>query len=251
MINPNGHIFENNKLHKKIINKDELMQLIKTNGLYGIEVTTYSDEDLKNEIFIKSNNIDDILQFAKENNIHTIFFEYFYYSPDFFKINLENLEKKYPKEVLNILKNDVNDYNKEVDNINFEIPFILNIYCLYNGYSIMIEQTRFEELYAENITQFGEQQLEIILEKNQEAINHYLDKQENQRELNLEKLKQNIFNDEEFQRSTNKDLRTAYIKDYLNKNPEYIELFDYDNGYKWNSYKWIDKIWKEYKERKQ
>ena len=115
----------------------------------------------------------------------------------------------------------------------------------------MIEQTRFEELYAENITQFGEQQLEIILEKNQEAINHYLDKQENQRELNLEKLKQNIFNDEEFQRSTNKDLRTAYIKDYLNKNPEYIELFDYDNGYKWNSYKWIDKIWKEYKERKQ
>lgn len=243
------NIFVKNIARGKIINREELVKRINSNGLLGIEIENNSKEDNRSQIFMKSKNIDDIFKFAKENNIHTIFFEYYYYNKEYFKIDLEELEEKYLDEILNIMKNDVIEYNNKVNKINFETPAMLTVYCIYNGCLITVRlENEWGEIYKKEIIS-GVQQMEILFEKHQKRLEEYIQEKEEQRELELEKLKRIIFNDEKFQKSTNKDLRTTYIRDFLKKNPNYKDLFNYGNGYDWNSYKWIDKIWKEYKEK--
>lgn len=243
------NIFRKSNTKSKIINREELLEVIDSNGLYGVEIENSSKEDTQNQLFMKSKKLEDIFKFANENDIHTIFFEYYYYNKEYFKIDLEELEEKYQEEILNIMKMDVVDYNNKVDKINFETPVMLTVYCIYNGGLIGIKiEDEWGEIYKKDIVS-GVQQMEIFFEKHQKRLEAYIEEKEEQRELELEDLKHIIFNDEEFQKSTNKDLRTAYIRSFLKKNSRYKELFNYGNGYDWNSYKWIDKIWKEYKEK--
>ena len=130
-------IFKKNENKSEITNREKLIKIINDNGFYGIETESNSDIKL---ILIKSGKIDDIIKFAKESNINTIFFEYYYYDKDYFKIELEKYEEEYPEEIINIMKNDIIEYNNKIDKIDFETPIRLLIYCLYNGYSVAIEQ---------------------------------------------------------------------------------------------------------------
>ena len=97
-------IFKKTNNKSEIINREELLKLINDNGLYGIE--TENNSDIK-QILMKSGKIDDIVKFAKDNNINTIFFEYYYYNKEYFKIELEKFEEEYPEEIINIMKNDI------------------------------------------------------------------------------------------------------------------------------------------------
>ena len=234
-------IFKKTNNKSEIINREELLKLINDNGLYGIE--TENNSDIK-QILMKSGKIDDIVKFAKDNNINTIFFEYYYYNKEYFKIELEKFEEKYPEEIINIMKNDIIEYNNKIDKIDFETPIKLLVYCIYNGYSIAIEQKdEWGEGYKESIVS-GEEQMKIFFEKHQERLENYITEKEKQKETELERLKQIIFKDEQFQRSTNKELRYAYINAFLKKNSKYLQLFG-DHGI--GAYRWIETIWREYK----
>lgn len=237
-------IFKKTNNKSEIINREELLKLINDNGLYGIE--TENNSDIK-QILMKSGKIDDIVKFAKDNNINTIFFEYYYYNKEYFKIELEKFEEEYPEEIINIMKNDIIEYNNKIDKIDFETPIKLLVYCIYNGYSIAIEQKdEWGEGYKESIVS-GEEQMKIFFEKHQERLENYITEKEKQKETELERLKQIIFKDEQFQRSTNKELRYAYINAFLKKNSKYLQLFG-DHGI--GAYRWIETIWREYKEVK-
>ena len=234
-------IFKKTNNKSEIINREELLKLINDNGLYGIE--TENNSDIK-QILMKSGKIDDIVKFAKDNNINTIFFEYYYYNKEYFKIELEKFEEEYPEEIINIMKNDIIEYNNKIDKIDFETPIKLLVYCFYNGYSIAIEQKdEWGEGYKESIVS-GEEQMKIFFEKHQERLENYITEKEKQKETELERLKQIIFKDEQFQRSTNKELRYAYINAFLKKNSKYLQLFG-DHGI--GAYRWIETIWREYK----
>ena len=234
-------IFKKTNNKSEIINREELLKLINDNGLYGIE--TENNSDIK-QILMKSGKIDDIIKFAKESNINTIFFEYYYYNKEYFKIELEKFEEEYPEEIINIMKNDIIEYNNKIDKIDFETPIKLLVYCIYNGYSIAIEQKdEWGEGYKESIVS-GEEQMKIFFEKHQERLENYITEKEKQKETELERLKQIIFKDEQFQRSTNKELRYAYINAFLKKNSKYLQLFG-DHGI--GAYRWIETIWREYK----
>ena len=234
-------IFKKTNNKSEIINREELLKLINDNGLYGIE--TENNSDIK-QILMKSGKIDDIVKFAKDNNINTIFFEYYYYNKEYFKIELEKFEEEYPEEIINIMKNDIIEYNNKIDKIDFETPIKLLVYCIYNGYSIAIEQKdEWGEGYKESIVS-GEKQMKIFFEKHQERLENYITEKEKQKETELERLKQIIFKDEQFQRSTNKELRYAYINAFLKKNSKYLQLFG-DHGI--GAYRWIETIWREYK----
>ena len=234
-------IFKKTNNKSEIINREELLKLINDNGLYGIE--TENNSDIK-QILMKSGKIDDIVKFAKDNNINTIFFEYYYYNKEYFKIELEKFEEEYPEEIINIMKNDIIEYNNKIDKIDFETPIKLLVYCIYNGYSIAIEQKdEWGEGYKESIAS-GEEQMKIFFEKHQERLENYITEKEKQKETELERLKQIIFKDEQFQRSTNKELRYAYINAFLKKNSKYLQLFG-DHGI--GAYRWIETIWREYK----
>ena len=67
-------IFKKNENKSEITNREKLIKIINDNGFYGIETESNSDIKL---ILIKSGKIDDIIKFAKESNINTIFFEYY------------------------------------------------------------------------------------------------------------------------------------------------------------------------------
>lgn len=234
-------IFKKTNNKSEIINREELLKLINDNGLYGIE--TENNSDIK-QILLKSREIDHIVKFAKDNNINTIFFEYYYYNKEYFKIELEKFEEEYPEEIINIMKNDIIEYNNKIDKIDFETPIKLSVYCIYNGYSIAIEQKdEWGEGYKESIVS-GEEQMKIFFEKHQERLENYITEKEKQKETELERLKQIIFKDEQFQRSTNKELRYAYINAFLKKNSKYLQLFG-DHGI--GAYRWIETIWREYK----
>lgn len=234
-------IFKKNENKSEITNREKLIKIINDNGFYGIETESNSDIKL---ILIKSGKIDDIIKFAKESNINTIFFEYYYYDKDYFKIELEKYEEEYPEEIINIMKNDIIEYNNKIDKIDFETPIRLLIYCLYNGYSVAIEQkNEWGEGYKESIVS-GEEQMENFFQKYQDKLENYINEKEKQKEVELEKLKQIIFEDEQFQRSTNKELRYAYINAFLKKNSKYLQLFG-DHGI--GAYRWIETIWREYK----
>ena len=234
-------IFKKTNNKGEIINREELLKLINDNGLYGIE--TENNSDIK-QILMKSGEIDDIVKFAKDNNINTIFFEYYYYNKEYFKIELEKFEEEYPEEIINIMKNDIIEYNNKIDKIDFETPIKLLVYCIYNGYSIAIEQKdEWGEGYKESIVS-GEEQMKIFFEKHQERLENYITEKEKQKETELERLKQIIFKDEQFQRSTNKELRYAYINAFLKKNSKYLQLFG-NHGI--GAYRWIETIWREYK----
>ena len=244
MINEIKSMFKKNNYRSEITNREKLLKIINDNGLYGIE--TENSSDIK-QILMKSRNIDDILKFAKENNINTIFFEYYYYNKDYFKIELEKYEEEYPEEIINIIKKDIIEYNNKIDKIDFETPIKLLVYCLYNGYSVAIEQRdEWGECYKEDIVS-GEDEMEIIFETYQNRLEAYITEKEKQKEIELENLKEIIFDDEQFQRSTNKELRYAYINTFLKKNCKYLYLFgEHGTG----AYRWIETIWREYKDMK-
>lgn len=238
------NIFKNNSNISKIVTREELLKNITDNGLYGIETNGNSNTK---QILMKSNKLDDIFKFAKANNISTIFFEYYYYDKAYFKINLEELDNKYPEEVVNILKDDIVGYNNEIDKINFETPIKLLIYCAYNGYLISIEQEdEWGENYKKDIVS-GEEKMQSLFEKYQADLENYLSEKEKQNEIEREKLKQIVFNDVQFQRATNQKLRYAYINTFLKKNPKYWRLFG-EHGIE--AYRWIEAIWREYKDKK-
>lgn len=238
------NIFKNNSNISKIVTREGLLKNITDNGLYGIETNGNSNTK---QILMKSNKLEDIFKFAKANNINTIFFEYYYYDKEYFKISLEELDNKYPEEVVNILKDDIVEYNNEIDKINFETPIKLLIYCVYNGYLISIEQKdEWGENYKEDIVS-GEEKMQSLFEKYQEDLENYLSEKEKQNEIEREKLKQIVFNDVQFQRATNQKLRYAYINNFLKKNHKYWQLFG-EHGIE--AYRWIETIWREYKDNK-
>lgn len=242
------NIFKKNKIKSEIVSRETLEKMIKDNGFYGLEVENSFEDDVINKITMKSQNINDIFKFAKENDIHTIFYGYYYYDKEFYTIDLKNLEEKYDKEVVDMMKRDVIEYNKKVNSIDFEKPIILVVYCIYNGCSITVEL--YDEWIEKEDILAGHEKMDLIFEQNQEKLESYIDKKAKQRDIELENLKQIIFQDEQFKKSTNKNLRTDYIYKFLEKNPNYSELFNYENGVRFNAYKWIDIIWREYKDNK-
>ncbi len=68
------NIFRKSNTKSKIINREELLEVIDSNGLYGVEIENSSKEDTQNQLFMKSKKLEDIFKFANENDIHTIFF---------------------------------------------------------------------------------------------------------------------------------------------------------------------------------
>lgn len=242
------NIFKRNKIESEIVSREALVKMIEDSGFYGIEVENSFEDDVINKITMKSKDINDIFKFARENDLHTIFYGYYYYDKDFYTIDLKKFEEKYDREVVDMMKKDVIEYNKKVNSIDFEKPIILVVYCIYNGCSITVELYD-EWIEKENILA-GHEKMDLIFEQNQEKLESYIDKKEKQRDIELENLKQIIFQDEQFKKSTNKNLRTDYIYKFLEKNPDYSELFNYGNGVRFNAYKWIDIIWREYKDNK-
>lgn len=83
------NIFKRNKIESEIVSREALVKMIEDSGFYGIEVENSFEDDVINKITMKSKDINDIFKFARENDLHTIFYGYYYYDKDFYTIDLK------------------------------------------------------------------------------------------------------------------------------------------------------------------
>ncbi len=237
-------------------------------------------------IFLETNTIEELITFVKVNNLKSVFFTYDYYDKDDYLINEElfndeygykyrqeeeedddddegdehNFKYNYNKEIYTMISEDVDIYNKRMEEEDFSKPNALCIFSLYEGHLISIFEaddwcktlgivTAKEKLH-ELIENYR-----FIIDSKQEEMRLKEEKLEEELRTKNEKLKiefkQYILNDEEFKKCTNQKLRKEYIETvfYRDETKKYKPAFFYEGKYfnRTNATNFVELLWKEYK----
>lgn len=223
-----------------MIEKNQFLKYIENQNLNTYE-TNISEVVFKSSIFLKEDNLDELIKLSKENDVKNIFFYYEYDSLENYLITEEMLEN-YDNELINPLKNNIDSYNKEISKLDFTIPLYLTAYVIIQGnfVSILKQNDWVEELELLE----GKEKLESLIYENKKILDEYFSRKN---EKNLEKFKMIrdiIINDPEFKKATNQKLRLEYASLFPKKNKEYNDLY---NKNRHTFVNFIEKIWKEYK----
>ena len=104
------------KLPTKINKKDVLIKILSEMNLDFYE----SLDDLTDESSIQLKNLDDFFRFIKNHNIDTVFYYYFYANAECLQINEDTFnELKIEDEVINIIQEQVDEYNHSILSLDF------------------------------------------------------------------------------------------------------------------------------------
>lgn len=223
-----------------MIEKNQFLKYIEKQNLNSYE-TNISEVVFKNSIFLKENNLDELIKLSKENDVKNIFFYYEYDSVENYLITEEMIEN-YDNELINPLKNNIDSYNKEINKLDFTIPLYLTAYVIIQGsfVSIIKQNDWIEELELLE----GKEKLESLIYENENILEEYIS-QKNEKNLERFKTIRNIIiNDPEFKKATNHKLRFEYASLFPKKNKEFSDLYNKNRHFFIN---FIEKIWKEYK----
>lgn len=204
-----------------------------------------------------NDGIEELLKFAKLNNINSIFYTYFYYDKDKFLIDLdykEMVEGLYGKTILKSIEKDIDEYNKKVESFDFSKPFALDIFVIYQSRNIYIMDV---DLWAsESGILDAEEKIEELLESKNELVNEKIEKDKHKTNKLMSEFKDYVFNDEEFRVCTNFNLRRQYMRTVFDKEEakKYKKLFSRggalnDNIDLSHFFDFIEMVWKEYKEQ--
>jgi len=200
-------------------------------------------------------NIDSFISFIKSQNINVVFGCKLYDSAEGYLITDEIIEhelgKYYFEEFYNIIIDDIKDYNEQVYDIDFNIPFSYIIACLYEGKYVFVSISVDRGIDESFLAEPADKLKEIVL-NNEENIQNK--RQENNKIINQLKMELHeiIINDKNFVICTNKKLRFNYIKDLLtNKLDEHFEplknlwLMDSIRGIGQDPIDFVELIWRE------
>lgn len=211
-----------------MITEDKLLEALKKENLYAFK--TLSDFDYKKYILLESESIEELIQFAKLNNINSVFYDYVYYNEDNYKFDLEEVELCVDNSIFKLIKKDIVAHNKKIDKIDFSIPKGAIIYAIYQSQKvgILILNSWLED--DEEILE-TEYQLEYLLEKYEDVL---FEKQQKEQEK-LDKLKKEfedfLLADKEFLSCTNQNMRTHYMNAIIDKDntKKYMKAFKKTN----------------------
>ena len=152
------------------------------------------------------------------------------------------------KEILSIFQKEFYSYNQKIENINFNEPISLRIYCMYQDMMLTVE--KFDYYYIEQELCSPEETCRSIILNYEEEIKQQDNKIWENIQQERKKLKEMILSDEEFHRCTNKTLRKTYGNKIIKNNSKYKKLF-LNNGHGWYDVPiddYIELLWREYKE---
>ena len=174
-----------------------------------------TDDTPHNAIILSSTDISSLIDYANYNKINSIFYNYVYiekedYDPQAFSDLNDN-------DLLKIAKTDIARYKRQVGEFDFNKPLQLNVYCIYNGFAIMMcfNEKAYNYLvpvceYIDMLKQNYAEQLCIIREERQKQ-------QINEIENLRNELSSIILSDPQFKTYTNQRMRRTYIREFLNK----------------------------------
>lgn len=167
-----------------------------------------------NELF----DFDIFTDFIHSQKINAVFgCELFDYAEDYIiteELIEEKLGKYVAEEMNDIIIEDIKKYNEKVCKVDFNIPFLYIIACLYEGkyfYTKMPVDRGFDESFLIE----PEEKLKEIIINNEKNIQEKRQKRRNTIEKLKKELKEIIINDNTFLKCTNRHLRVSYIRNLL------------------------------------
>lgn len=198
-----------------MITEDTLLAVLEKEHLYAFK--TDIDLELKDFILLKSESLEELVKFVKVNNINSIFYDYFYYSKDSYKFDLEEVELYIDESIFKLIKKDLISHNKKIDKIDFSRPKVAIIHTVYQGQKIgiLILDSWIEELEDEILE--TEYQLEYFMEKYEDVIYEITQKHEAKFDDLRKEFEEFLLKDDEFLCCTNQSLRRHYMKSVFDK----------------------------------
>lgn len=160
-------------------------------------------------VILKNENLDELVRFAKTNNIKSVFYNYVYYNRDIFLISEEQM-KKVPKEVRSLIASQIEDYNRGIESLDFSRVLGLNIFCIYEGQAICVRS--FDTWHQEHGMVTSEQKLKQLVEDNKTVIEQIQNKKRKDDEMLLKELRKYILDDPQFKKSSFPGARRDYIR---------------------------------------
>lgn len=233
-----------------MIKKHYLEDLIIKSNLVCFETDFSSEKDISNIIFLKNNEICELIRFADTNKIRTILYSYNYYDEAEYLIG-EDMLLDYDNRIVKAIKDKVSDYNYRNSKLDFARPMKLYAYCLYEGclFAILYEDYWIDEMYILS----AYEKLDELVDSCDEILEEISTEAKNKKEEVLSSMKEFILADTEFFFCTNQKLRKAYIYKLLHDKKEYAKVFSgYTGAYNYIELLWKEHIlnWKEHKSKK-
>jgi hypothetical protein len=232
-----------------MINKSELKELFSKEGINIYEVIATDNIYSSNALKLTDNSIDGLIDFININKITTVFYEYYYYNQEVYSMDFEEFED-ISDEVMDVISDDVNEYNKNADAIDFSKPYILRIFCNYGSINVFVSIVD-DWLANQGFLSAGEK-LEELLDTYESRLDDIFSVRKERRDALFKELVEFIMNDPEFHISTNAKFRRSYLYklEEREETQKFIEVIKDDDGYL-NSklYNLIEEIWRDYKLR--
>ncbi|MBU5288296.1 hypothetical protein AALJ34_16835 [Paraclostridium bifermentans] len=234
-----------------MIVEDELLKIIEQEALYGFKVDF--DLDIESFFLLRIDTIDELIRFAKVNNINSIFYDYFYFDKDVYLIDLDQADYVLDESIYKLIKEEIIKYNEKVEKINFEIPRAVAIFVLYQGRKIGLIHTD-NWIEKEDILE-ADEQLEYWEQKHEHIIEDKRLKEEKQlNDLKIE-FEDYLLNDRKFFNCTNQTLRKHYAKSVFDNETakNYKSIFMKSTRYgstlldNTSLLIFIEMVWKKYK----
>lgn len=230
-----------------MLQENELKELIVSQGFIPTKVNMINNS---NEVVFESESLEDYLNLAKELKVIRLFYFYGFNSVLDYGIFLHEEEREdYPKNYLKA----IDDYDYLVFTTLPTKPNELTLMFLYEGTMFVLSE---EDNWIDD-SDFKErdEKLDEFEEKFGNAIKQVREKKQNSMKVDLEKLRELIVNNEDFQHCTNKASREKFFWDNVSFDGEYSE-FEYLVGnirelqHRGYIEIFLDECWREVKARK-
>lgn len=179
---------------------------------YKIYEVNLALEVVKNGIQFES--FEKLQNFMCDQNIDVVFLAKYYDSYRNYIITEEtfrNSRRYFDYNIIDIISNDIDKYNKEILKIDFNEPCAVIVACIFEGQYCFVYLEN-DKLFNKDELMESEEKLYEIIEKNKSRIN----KKEIENKKIIEKLKEEvrekILKDKKFILCTTKQLRKNYTR---------------------------------------
>jgi hypothetical protein len=242
---------------RDMFKKEEFLSMMSLEGLECFEGTLNSFN--MTTVILKNNTLEELVKFARVNNIKSIFYNYIYYDVNSFLILNEQVEE-IQKDIYELIEGQIEEYNKQVISTDFSRPNGMNIFCVYQG---QIVSVRYFDFWVENDGLLsGKQKLQQLIENNNEIkeirekkLKEEEDAREKKRkedELLLGELRKYILTDPEFTKQVYPGFRRDYIRAIFTQRKEtqkfrhlLFDKEDYDYVSMRKAVDFIEILWRE------
>lgn len=224
--------------------KEQLIERLEAMNLDCYEMVS----DIKEDTSIQLADFEQLCLFIKKNNINVIFYRFEYPSTEDMQITEDVLDDlRIDDEIAQVMQEDFDQYNGEIDTLDFSRPYILTVCCLYQGCMIYIVES---DYWFEAMGYHHPEIMAIsMIEKRLDEIEHKKEETYKEREELRNQLREKILADTGFHKCTNKALRNAYAHKLWNTDESIHGLFYSPQNKLYDILigTFIEEVWREYK----